>query len=173
MAEKDANQPKSEEPSFRTRTTGGSISANEKRFDIFLIDTRWNEKVSKLVQSHLPIMYEFQKQDALYILTPEQSAEIIRREPALIGRDPTIMVYDLYAQEGKAAGNYRGFRIHLGRFRHAEQALARLQEFLRFVNTRRAANSLDSEVRKELHREGMSGAVKLLWDVSEASIELI
>lgn len=159
--------------SLRTRQATGSISADTKRFDIFLIDTRWNQPVSKLVQMQLPILYEYQKQDSLYLLTPEQSIEILRREPNLIGRDPTILVYDLYAPQGKGGGKYRGFRIHLGQFRHAEQALTRLHEFLRFVNLHRTAESLDKEVRRELHREGVAGSIKLLREVSEASIELL
>lgn len=159
--------------SLRTRAETGALSPEAKRFDIFLIDTGWNQPVSKLVQSHLPILYNYQKQDSLYLLTPEQSMEILRREPALIGRDPTILVYDLYAPKGQGSGKYRGFRIHLGRFRSAEQALTKLQEFLRFVNVHRTAECLDREVRRELHREGVSGAVRLLREASEASIELL
>lgn len=143
-----------------------------KRFDIFLIDTGWNLLVSKAVRAHLPLMYEYQKQDTLYLLTPEQSIEILKREPKLIGHDPSIVVYDLYAPDEKS-GNYRGFRLHLGRFRHAEQALSRLQEFVRFINQHRTAACLHSEVRRELHREGMSGIVRVLREASEASIELI
>jgi hypothetical protein len=149
------------------------LSAASKRFDIFLIDTGWNQPVSKLVRSHLPTLHQYQRQDALYILTPEQSVEILRHEPALIGRDPTLLVYDLHTPKEKASGGYRGFRIHLGRFRNAEQALARLQEFLRFVNLHRTNESLGCEVRRELHREGLSGAVKILREASEASIELL
>ena len=151
---------------------------DEKRFNIFLIDTGWNESVSKLVRAHLPVLFAYQKQDSLYILSPEQSVEILRREPALIGRDPTVLVYDLYAPASDAGnsdapGKYRGFRIHLGRFRKAEQALARLQEFLRFINENRTAESLAREVRKELHREGVAGSIQILREVSEATVELI
>ena len=94
-----------------------------KRFDIFLIDTGWNEPVSKVVRSHLPLVYEYQRQDSLFLLTPEQSVEVLRREPRLIGRDPTIVVYDLYAPADRKVGRYRGFRLNLGRFRRPEQAL--------------------------------------------------
>jgi hypothetical protein len=144
-----------------------------KRFDIFLIDTGWNVPVSKAVRSHLPLMYEYHKQDSLYLLTAEQSIEIVKREPRLIGRDPSIVVYDLYTPEERKAGNFRGFRLHLGRFRHPEQALARLHEFVRFVHMHRTADALHLEVRREMHREGIAGMVKVLREASEASIELI
>ncbi len=159
--------------SFRSRSPSTPLSAGAKRFDIFLIDTGWNDAISRLVRSHLPILHQYQRQDSLYLLSVEQSVEILRREPMLIGRDPTILVYDLHAAKDQATGQYHGFRIHLGRFRHAEQALARLQDFLRFVNQNRTAESLSLEVRRELHREGLSGAVKILREASEATVELI
>lgn len=158
---------------LRSRCVSGPLSRDTKRFDIFLIDTGWNACVSRAVRTQLPLMYEFQKQDTLYLLTPEQSIEILKREPLLIGRDPAIIVYDLYATGGQKAGNYRGFRLFLGRFKHAEQALSRLQEFIRFVNQNRTAVALHAEVKRELHREGIAGMVKVLREASEASIELI
>ena len=159
--------------SLRSRRIPAALGPDEKRFDIFLIDTGWNAPVSKAVRSHLPVMYEYQKQDSLYLLTPEQSVEILKREPRLIGRDPALVVYDLYAPGNHPVGNYRGFRLFLGRFKRAEQALARLQEFVRFINQNRTVAYLNTEVRRELHREGVSGMVKVLREASEASIELI
>ncbi len=50
--------------------------------------------------------------------------------------------------------------------RNSEQALARLQEFIRFLATNRTAERLDQEVRRELHREGLDGIVKLLRETS-------
>jgi len=171
MTEEDGHT--TDRTSFRSRSPSSPLSSGAKRFDIFLIDTGWNEPVSKLVRSHLPILYQYQRQDSLYLLSVEQSVEILRREPLLIGRDPTILVYDLHAPKDQASGTYHGFRIHLGRFRHSEQALSRLQDFLRFVNQNRTAECLSLEVRRELHREGLSGAVKILREASEASVELI
>ena len=158
---------------LRTDLGRTALDPGAKRFDMFLIDTGWNRPVSKLVREHLPILYEYQRQDSLYILSPEQSVEVLRREPTMIGRDPTLLVYDQFAAHGDGPGRYRGFRVHLGRFRNGEQAMARLQEFLRFVNMNRAAERLDLAVRAELHREGVSGAVRILREASEASIELL
>jgi hypothetical protein len=152
----------------RTPPRGG-----EKRFNIFLIDTGWNGPVSKAVRQHLPLIYRLQQQDTLYILSPEQSVEIVRRAPELIGHDPTILVYDLFARRDDAHCNFRGFRLNLGLLRNPEQALARLQEFARFVLEHRSAMDLDREVRREMHREGIDGAVRILREGLEASIELI
>jgi hypothetical protein len=141
-----------------------------KRFDIFLIDTGWNAAVSKLVRSHLPLLYEYQSQESLYLLSPEQSVEILKHAPEFIGHDPTVLVYDLCAPTGRKHRNYHGFHLSLGRFKHPEQALARLQEFLRFLIAHRSSEALDTEVRRELHREGAKGMIKIL---REASTELL
>jgi hypothetical protein len=60
--------------------------------------------------------------------------------------------------------------LNLGLIRHPEQALARLQEFLRFVAMNRTAVPLDRAIRGELYREGLDGIVKIL---REASTDLL
>ena len=54
-----------------------------------------------------------------------------------------------------------------------EQALSRLQEFVRFVAEHRAAACLDEEVRRQMHREGVEGLVKILGEGLETGIELV
>jgi hypothetical protein len=173
MPAKKKTQP-DEAPSvdlnLRTRGTTEPLTAEMKRFDIFLIDTGWNAPVSKIVRSRLRHLFEYQMQDSLYELTPEQSAEVLKQDPALIGCDPTIVVYDRYGCSRSDAGNYCGFRLNLGLIRNAEHALARLQEFIRFIAINRTAERLDREVRRELHREGIEGIVKIL---RETSVEML
>jgi len=154
---------------LRARPPAGHFTRDMKRFDIFLIDTGWNTPVSKLVRLHLPLIYGYMRQDSLYLLTSEQSVEILKGAPEYIGHDPIVLVYDLYVPQGRKHGNYRGFRLNLGLFKGAEQALSRLQEFVRFINLHRTATCLNDEVRRELHREGFDGMVKILH---EASTEL-
>jgi hypothetical protein len=149
------------EMNLRTACPEGPLDPKQKRFDIFLIDTGWNGAISKMVRTHLPLIYEYQKQDSLYLLTHEQSVEVLKHDTDLIGHDPTIVFYDRFG-----AGNYRGFRLNLGLLRNAEQALARLQEFIRFVAANRAVAHLEREVRRELHREGVEGIIKLLRETS-------
>src|SRR5262245_26392665 len=82
---------------LRARPVDGPLTPDMKRFDIFLIDSGWNVGVSKLVRSHLPLLYEYHRQDSLYILTPEQSVALLRHAPEAIGHDPIVAVYDQYA----------------------------------------------------------------------------
>jgi hypothetical protein len=158
---------------LRSRNTTEPMTQNMKRFNIFLIDTGWNRPISRVVRSHVRGLFEiggYHAQDSLYELTPLQSAEILKRDPQLIGCDPTIIVYDLYGCHRVDAGNYCGFRLNLGLMKHRDQALARLQEFVRFLAINRTAERLDKEVRRELHREGIEGIVKIL---RETSVDLL
>jgi hypothetical protein len=161
---------------LRSRFREGPLDRDSSRFHIFLVDTGWNAGVSKALREHIKLFQEFHPQDPLYILTREQSVQILKAAPEHIGRDPMVIVYDLYSPpESKDRGktNYRGFRLNLGLIRHPEQAVAKLQEFLRFIARNRTAVCLDCEVQHELHREGLGNFVKILREASEASLELL
>ena len=170
MTDAKTTQAATQEPpadvDLRSRRVEGTLSPDSKRFDIFLIDTGWNGPVSKAVRVHLPLIYQYQKQDTLYLLSHEQSVEILKRAPDLIGRDPALLVYDLYHARDEPSRNYRGFRLNLGLLRSPEQALSRLQDFVRFIASHRTASHLDLEIKRELHREGLKGVVKILRDAS-------
>jgi hypothetical protein len=166
----DSTTPSVSAVDRKTKETTGPLRRDMKRFDFYLIDTGWNVAVSKVVRGQLRRLLAHQIHDTLYELTADQSVEILKRDPDLIGCDPTIFAYDIYASTRPGANKYRGFRLNLGLMRHPEQALARLQEFLRFIATHRTAERLDQEVRRELHREGIDGVLKLL---SETSAELL
>lgn len=163
----------SERMDLRTRDAGPPPGRDSKRFNIFLVDTGWNAAVAKTVRLHLRALFDIGgvfEPDSLFELSPQQSAVIQGHDPALIGCDPTIIVYDLYGSHQASSRGYRGFRLNLGLMRHPEQALGRLQEFVRFVAIHRSTRRLDREIRRELHREGIEGLVKLL---RETSVEML
>jgi len=170
VSKKRVTHSKEPELDLQTRHMHEPLSPDEKRFDIFLIDTCWNGPVSRAVHENVPHMHQLHPQDSLYILDRQQSLEVIRLVPELIGHDPVILVYDLYSGNESHANRYRGFRLCLGLFRHGEQALAKLQEFLRFIAEHRTAHCLDGEVRRVLHREGLDGMIKVL---SETTTEFL
>ena len=156
-----------EEPPFslnlRSVDAEGVLAHETQRFNFFLIDTGWNESVSKLVHKHFPtILHHHNPHDLLYILSPEQSVEVLKQAPYEIGHDPIILVYDLFAPSTNNARNYKGFRLALGLIRHPEQAMARLQEFFKFLVMHRTSTQLDREIRRSLHREGFQGMIKVL-----------
>ncbi len=137
-----------------------------KRFDIFLIDSGWNSAVASVVHSHITTLAAFEKQDSIYILSKQQSIELIKGAPRLIGHDPIILVYDRYAPSERKDRGYRGFRLNLGLVKSPEQALARLQELLRFIALNRTVVPMDRAVRKELYREGLDGMIRVLRETT-------
>ncbi len=167
---KNTSTPDKLDLDLRFKANHDPVDPKAKRFDIFLIDIGWNASVSKVVHSHLAMFFNLEKHDRFYVLSPEQSAELIRSAPRLIGHDPIVLLYDLYAPPERKTRGYRGFRLNLGLIKRPEQALARLQEFLRFVALNRTAVPLDRAIRRELYREWVDGMVKIL---REASTELI
>jgi len=161
---------------LRPKVREQPLTPETPRFHVFLIDTGWNGPVSKVLHEHMPLFHHYHPQDPVYILSREQSIKILKKAPEHIGRDPMIVVYDIYRpkkNQSKEKANYHGFRLNLGIIKNPEQALVKLQEFLKFVATHRTAECLSYEVERELHREGLSNMVKLLREASEASLELL
>ena len=99
---------------LRFKPTDKPIDPLAKRFDIFLIDTGWNHAVGNVVQSQLSLLFGINNQDSFYILSHDQSVELIRRAPHLIGHDPIILVYDVLAPGNRKSRGYHGFRSELG-----------------------------------------------------------
>ncbi len=156
---------------MRSKECPKLLSENAQRFNFFLIDTGWNEGVSKLVQKHFPrLLHNHNPHDLLFILSPEQSVEVLRYAPYEIGHDPIVLVYDLFASDADGARTYKGFRLALGMLKHPEQAMSRLQEFFRFIVMHRHSRNLDRDIRRELHREGFDGMIKIL---REATPEIV
>jgi len=177
MDSKPAN-PKEPTRGFRLRARKPleALNADNPRFHIFLVDTGWNSHLSHVLRAHLPLIHEFHPQDPLYVLTREQSIKVLKTAPEHIGLDPILIVYDLHAPPEIAGGKaerYRGFRLNLGLLKNPDQALHKLQQFLRFISCHRTSQRLDHEVQRELHKEGLSNMVRILREASEASIELI
>jgi hypothetical protein len=174
-----ATQPQTPEKTpfhLRPKIRETPFTPDSPRFHIFLIDTGWNHPVSKVLHQQIPLFHEYHPQDPVYILTREQSIQVLKNAPEHIGRDPMVVVYDIYSpdtNERTGKPNYRGFRLNLGIIKNPEQALSKLQEFLKFVAKNRMADCLDCEVQRELHREGLGNMVKILREASEASLELL
>jgi hypothetical protein len=167
MAKKKNSAPASPvDLDLRFKPTEEPIDPCDKRFDIFLIDTGWNQAVGKVIHSHLSVFFGIDNQDSFYILSREQSVALIKRAPHLIGHDPIILVYDVRAPSDRRSRGYHGFRLNLGLLKRPEQALARLQEFLRFITCNRTVVRLDRSIRRELYREGLDGMIKILRDAS-------
>jgi hypothetical protein len=57
---------------------------------------------------------------------------------------------------------FHGFRLYLGLLRTPRQALLALQSLARFLNTHRQSRNLEAEIRADLRREGLAGAIEII-----------
>ena len=146
-----------------TRTLDSRPSeAAVPRFRIFIIDAGWNSPARNVLLENFGRIRDLQKDDPIYILSREQSIEFIRHHPERIGREPTIAVHDLAAMDKSGTTDFHGFRLHLGLMRTPQQALLALQNFVRFLRTHRQSADLEAEIRTDLRREGLAGAIDII-----------
>ena len=132
------------------------------RFRIFIIDSGWNSAAHQVLQENFGLIRDLQKEDPIYVLSKEQSIELIRHHQDRIGREPLIAVHDLAAMDRSGTAGFHGFRLHLGLMRTPHQALLALQNFARFLSTHRHSADLEAKIRTDLRREGLAGAIEII-----------
>src|ERR1700676_2196316 len=75
--------------------TGQGTEAPEKasRFRIFIVDSGWNSPARKVLLDKFHLIRDLQRETPIYFLGRERSVELMRRYPALVGKDPIIRVH--------------------------------------------------------------------------------
>jgi len=159
---RDARSAEVAAPSVLSQPAVPREAAVTPRFRIFIIDSGWNSPAHKVLQENFGLIRDLQKEDPIYVLSREQSIEFIRHHPERIGREPTIAVHDLAAMGETGTTDFHGFRLHLGLMRTPQQALLALQNFTRFLSTHRQSADLEAEIRTDLRREGLAGAIDII-----------
>jgi hypothetical protein len=132
------------------------------RFRIFIVDAGWDSPAHRVLVENFGLIRDLQKDDPIYVLTREQSIEFQRRHGSRIGRDPIIAVHDLAAMDKTGTTDFHGFRLSLGLLRTPQQALLALQAFARFLATHRRSTDLEADIRADLRREGLAGAIEII-----------
>lgn len=132
------------------------------RFRIFIVDSGWNSAAHRVLQENFGLIRELQKDDPIYVLSREKSIELQRRHTERIGRDPVIAVHDMAAMGKSGTSDFHGFRLNLGLMRTPQQALLALQSFVRFMRSHRQSVDLEAEIRTDLRREGLAGAIDII-----------
>jgi len=115
-----------------------------------------------VLQQNFGLIRDLQKEDPIYVLGREKSIEFMRHHQSRIGRDPIISVHDLAAMDRSGTNGFHGFRLHLGLLHTPQQALLALQNFARFLSTHRHSADLEAEIRADLRREGLAGAIEII-----------
>jgi len=99
--------------------------------------------------------------DKFAVVSEDQSEEFLQDHPQLLGKDPIVAVLDRAAID-RASQKGIGARLLLGRVHDRNRVQALLKMLLRIVNTRQLAEDLPGSVRREVHREGVSGAIEVI-----------
>ncbi|BBL74398.1 hypothetical protein [Methylomagnum ishizawai] len=141
------------------------------RFHFFLIDSGWDCAAAKVIRDNLDMILQFQNDDPLFVLTREQSTDLIRRNPHFIGKDPILLARDLNAVNQAGRPEYHGFHLNLGVIKHPSKALAALQEFLAFLAIHRQSPNIEVDIREKLHRDGIKGAIEVIRTGTEIMIQ--
>ena len=134
----------------------------EPRFQIFIVDAGWNSPARRVLHENFGMLRDLAKNDPIYVLSRENSIDFIQNHPSLLGKGPAIVVHDLTALRDGGATGFHGFRLHLGLMRSEEQALLALELFARFLATHRRSVDLEADVRRNLRREGIIGAIEII-----------
>jgi hypothetical protein len=132
------------------------------RFHIFIVDSGWNSVARKVLVENFALIRGLQKDDPIYVLSKEQSIEFQRHHGSRIGQDPIIAVHDMGALDKGGTAGFHGFRLCLGLLRTPQQALLGLQAFARFLVTHRRSTDLEADIRANLRREGLMGAIEII-----------
>ena len=132
------------------------------RFQIFVIDAGWHSPARKVLHENFAFLSDLQQGDPIYVLGRQKSLAVLRSHPSLMGKGPVIVVHDLSALRESGTGGFHGFRLHLGLMRSEQQALLALQTFARFLVTHRRSVDLEAEIRRDLRREGILGAIEII-----------
>ena len=100
------------------------------RFRIFIIDSGWNSAAHQVLQENFGLIRDLQKEDPIYVLSKEQSIELIRHHQDRIGREPLIAVHDLAGSERD--GRFPRFPAASRPHAHATAGAARFAELCPF-----------------------------------------
>jgi hypothetical protein len=150
------------------RTDETSAQGSSPRFHFFLIDCGWDGPAPEVIRNNLEMITQFQNHDPLFILTREQSRQILKKHPHLIGKDPILLARDLQAGKTSGESEYHGFHLNLGLIRDPNQVLVALRKFLHLLATHRQSVDIEREVKAQLHRKGITGAIEVLRVSAEA-----
>jgi hypothetical protein len=114
------------------------------------------------LHENFEMLSALQQGDPIYVLDREKSLALARSHPDLMGKSPIIAVHDLKVLRNRGTGGFHGFRLHLGLMRTEQQALLALQASVRFLATHRQSADLEAQIRRDLRREGIIGAIEII-----------
>ncbi|QJD30860.1 hypothetical protein [Methylococcus geothermalis] len=163
MSEPNASHSRNSESGHSAAAaTEKSRGGHQPRFRIFILDTGWTSPAAQVIRDNFEMIRSFQDGDPLYVLSPEQSRDIVKRHPQFIGKDPVVIVRDMHRSGPRDGGEYHGFHLNLGLIQKPVRALHALQEFLRFLSMHRDSPNIEKDIRDRLHKDGFIGTIEVI-----------
>ncbi|MGD9647949.1 MAG: hypothetical protein AB7U73_19715 [Pirellulales bacterium] len=142
----------------------------DRRFDIFLIDSGWNTAIGAAVKENVELIEHYLERQNLYLLSTEQSREMLKTHPYYLGSDPIFLVVDREAYSVRAKEGY-GFRLNLGVMKDAESAIALLRWGIQVVCDQQTARHVTQVVRRTARKEGVEGAIEIIAEATSTLAE--
>lgn len=142
--------------------TGADNAAKPKRLDLYFVDTGTNAEPRKVVDAYLEVFKDLLSRHHLFVLSHKQSIELLKMRPDLLGEDPFLFVVDTDARKKQRRGGY-GVRVSL-----RDRPKQELRWILRTIADPVRARNLPAAAREEVHKEGLSGAIEIVWQTIEA-----
>ncbi len=143
---------------------GSPAAANGRKLDIYVVDTGWNRKAKAILDEHLELFESFLGGHHVFLLSRQQSKEVLKQHIHLIGKDPLLVIVDSDARVEKHVHGY-GFRLCLGAMK-AGRIRENLSTVLHIICDQRLdGRQMVQRVRQEAHREGLAGVMEIIGEV--------
>lgn len=131
------------------------------RLDVYIVDSGWDSVAHRVLNRSLDLFKSYLRIHNLYILSTEQSVQLLTEHSDLLGKDPVILVVDPLARALNNPSGY-GARVVLGLIEDEHRVEWLIKMFLRVVNTHIKTLDIAHTFREHNHKEGVKGAVEII-----------
>ena len=131
--------------------------------DIYIIDSGWHSTAHAHLAREFDLFKAYLSEHNLYVLTPQQSVDFLKKHPELIGRDPVIAVVDRLARDMNNLDGF-GTRLELGMIEDPARIDWLLRMFVRVINSQAEILDIANTFRKYNYKEGVKGTIEIIME---------
>ncbi len=133
------------------------------KLDVYIIDSGWDSVAHRVLEGAEDLFETYLSDHNLYKLTRDQSIELLRKHPDIIGKDPVVMVVDKLARVLENPSGY-GARLMLGLVHDKQRVEWLIKMFLRVVNTHAETLDIAHTFQEMNYKEGIKGTVEIVME---------
>lgn len=133
--------------------------------DIFVIDSGRASAAQKVLAENLRYLEEYMLEEHdLYVLSEQQSVDVLKESPLLIGSDPIVLIIDRAAYCEKRKTGF-AVRINFGLLQAPSAVLAYMTQIVRLTSYYdKNSFDLSEVVRTVVRKGGARGTTKLIME---------